>query len=100
MIFTFASTVAISFKMLTVLSFDALSEGFSVLTIPEQKYAKFTNGPGAMPDICINAWQDIWQMKVEELGGERRYLADFEIYDERASDQQNVVFDIYIGIKI
>lgn len=79
--------------------FDTLPEGFSVLTIPAQKYVKFTNGPGAMPDICINAWQDIWQMTTKELGGERGYLADFEIYDERASDHKSVVFDIYIGIK-
>lgn len=35
----------------------------------------------------------------EQLGGERSYIADFEVYDERASDHLNVVLDIYIGIK-
>ena len=82
-----------------VTSFDNISDGFEKLTIPTQNYTKFTSGPGAMPDICINAWQKIWAMTPEDLGGERAYLADFEIYDERASDHQNVVFDIYIGIK-
>ncbi len=38
-------------------------------------------------------------MTAEELGGERNYITDFEIYDERANDPQNTVLDIYIGIK-
>ena len=38
----------------------------------------------------------IWQMNDDELGGKIRYLADFELYDERASDpdHQNIVLDI------
>jgi predicted transcriptional regulator YdeE len=66
--------------------------------LPAQKYAKFTNMPGAMPDVCIDMWKNIWQMDAEELGGKRGYLADFEIYDERAADHKNAVLDIYIGI--
>ena len=81
-----------------VTSFDGLPEGFSNITIPAQHYAKFTNEPGPMPDVCINMWKKIWTMTPENFGGERRYLADFEIYDERAQDHQNVVLDIYIGI--
>jgi len=80
-----------------VSSFDDLPEGFVALTIPSQDYIKFTNGPGAMPEICISVWQKIWQDK--ELDGKRNYLADFEIYDVRASDHNNVVLDIYIGVK-
>ncbi len=53
-----------------------------------------------MPDVVKNAWQKIWHLKDAELGGKRRYHADFEIYDERASDltHQCLVLDLYIGI--
>ena len=64
-----------------------------------QQYAKFTNLPGPMPSVCIDMWQNIWKMKASELGGERAYIADFEVYDERSVDHNNVVLDIYIGIK-
>jgi predicted transcriptional regulator YdeE len=52
-----------------------------------------------MPMVLINAWQGIWRMPPESLGGERRYHTDFEVYDERASDPQNTILDIYVGIK-
>lgn len=69
-----------------------------VLVIPAQKYVKFTNGPGSMPDVVKKPWAQIWEMTSKDLGGKRAFLADFEIYDERASDHQNIVLDIYIGI--
>lgn len=75
-----------------------IPEGFSKIIIPAQTYAKFTNGPDAMPDVCIDAWKEIWSMSSENLGGQRMYRADFEIYDERAQDHHQVELDIYIGI--
>ena len=60
---------------------------------------KLTNQAGPMPDVCIEMWKQIWGMSVSELGGERAYISDFEIYDERSVDHQNVILDIYIGIK-
>lgn len=73
---------------------DALSQ----LIIPPQTYAKFTNGPAPMPEVCISAWHEIWNMTSSDLGGQRSYIADFELYDERAQDHQCVELDIYIGI--
>ena len=81
-----------------VSSFDDLPEGFVAFTIPAQTYVKFTNGPAAMPMVCIEMWQKIWKMDNPTLGGTRGYLADFELYDERASDHQSVTLDIFIGI--
>jgi len=80
-------------------SLAAIPDGLEILLIPAQKYVRFTNGPGSMPDVIKKPWQQIWQMTPKELGGERRYDTDFEIYDERASDHQNIVLDIYIGIR-
>jgi predicted transcriptional regulator YdeE len=81
-----------------VTSLEDLPEGFKAITIPPQNYVKFTNGPGPMPDVCVNMWKEIWKMTPEELG-ERAYIADFELYDERAADHHNVTLDIFIGVK-
>lgn len=81
-----------------VSKFTGISTNLKELTIPAQKYVKFTNGPGAMPEVVREPWFKIWQMTPKELGGQRNYIADFEIYDERASDHQNIVLDIFIGI--
>jgi predicted transcriptional regulator YdeE len=80
-------------------SFENLPPGLETLIIPAQNYTKFTNGPGSMPDVVRKPWQQIWQMTPEELGGTRSYIADFEIYDERSNDHQNIILDIYIGVK-
>jgi predicted transcriptional regulator YdeE len=82
-----------------VSSFETIPEGFQTLSIPAQTYAKFTTEPGPMPDVVIGAWQKIWQMTPEDFGSQRRFSADFELYDERASDHQNATLDVYIGIK-
>lgn len=79
-------------------SFESLPKEFTALTIPSQTYAKFTNGPGPMPMVCIDMWQKIWAMDNKQLGGTRGYRADFELYDERASDHNNVTLDIFIGL--
>lgn len=82
-----------------VTSMDTLPEGVSTLLIPAQRYVKFTTEPGPMPHVAIEAWQKIWSMSPEELGGIRSYITDFEVYDERAQDPQQTVLDIYIGIE-
>jgi predicted transcriptional regulator YdeE len=80
-------------------SFNHVSQALETLVIPAQKYVKFTSQPGVMPDICIKMWQDIWKMSAYDLGGERAYISDFEVYDERTTDPKRAVIDIYIGIK-
>jgi len=82
-----------------VSSFDDIPHVVETHTIPPQAYTKFTTEPGPMPNVVIKAWQDIWNMAPEILGGERRYHTDFEIYDERAKNPQNTILDLYIGLK-
>jgi predicted transcriptional regulator YdeE len=79
--------------------FAGLPEGFRQLLIPAQSYVKFTTNPAPMPQVVVNAWQAIWKISSQELGGERLYLTDFELYDERAADHQKVVLDLYIGVR-
>lgn len=82
-----------------VSSIDEIPEGLESHIIPPQTYVKFTTESGPMPNIVINAWQEIWKMSPEVLGGKRRYHTDLEVYDERAQDHQNVVLDLYIGLQ-
>lgn len=81
-----------------VTQIDQIPADFTTLILPAQKYAKFTTEPGPMPNVVIHAWQNIWQMSSQQLGGSRSYHTDFEVYDVRAKDHANVILDIYIGI--
>jgi len=82
-----------------VSSFETIPSGLQRLVIPPAKYKKFTTDEGEMPAVVINAWQQIWKMSANDLGGDRSYIADFEIYDQRVADPANMSLDIYIGIK-
>lgn len=72
---------------------------FKTLTIPQSQYQKFTTEPGKMPEVVISAWQKIWAMNENDFDGKRKYVADFEIYDQKAADPNNTIIDIYIGIE-
>lgn len=67
------------------------------INIPNQSYMKFTSEVGPLPEIVINLWNKIWEMK--ELENRRSYIADFEVYDHRSIDPSNAIVDIYIGVK-
>jgi len=82
-----------------VTSFDDLFEGLTTHTIPAQSYTKFTTASGAMPQVLISAWMDIWKMTSSDFGGERTYHSDFEVHDQRAADRSNTVLDLYVGIE-
>ena len=44
-------------------------------------------------------WQKIWRTSEKDLVEKHNYIADFEVYDQRASDANPAVVDIYIDIK-
>lgn len=80
-------------------SIEDIPKGLESHLIPPQTYIKFTTEPGPIPNTVIKAWQKIWEMSPADLGGQRHYYTDFEVYDERAHDPQNTILDIYIGVK-
>lgn len=82
-----------------VSSFDNLPAELQKITIPASRYQKFTTEAGVLPQVVINAWQQIWKMSAADFGGPRAYKADFEVYDQRAHDPANTSLDIYVGIK-
>jgi predicted transcriptional regulator YdeE len=67
--------------------------------IPAGKYAVFTTEKGPGPKVVPEAWTKINSLPTSAVGGDRAYRADFEVYDARATDPENLQADIHIGIK-
>ncbi|KOY82277.1 effector binding domain-containing protein [Lysinibacillus macroides] len=72
--------------------------GMVLKVIPAAKYMVFTSKRGAIPEIVIQAWQDIWAWFAGS-DVERTYTGDFELYDERSTNPQEAQVAIYIAIK-
>ena len=71
-----------------------ISEGQVLKTVPAGRYAVFTSDRGPVQRVVVETWQRIWS----ELQS-RSFVADFEVYDQRAADPANAVVDIYVGVK-
>lgn len=81
-----------------VTSHHAIPATLQQVLVPAGRYQRFTTPVGPMPNVVITAWQQIWAMSADELGGERAYRTDIELYDERAADLSRACLDIYIGL--
>ena len=68
-------------------------------TIPGGKFAVFTTDQGPADRVIPAAWMKINSLPKTAVGADRLYRADYEIYDERAKDPQNMQADIYVGIR-
>jgi predicted transcriptional regulator YdeE len=66
--------------------------------VPPARYAKVTSERGAIPAIVIGVWQRIWQMPAEDLGGERAFGVDFEVYDANA-DPNDTQIEVYLSLR-
>jgi predicted transcriptional regulator YdeE len=73
--------------------------GMVAKTIPAGRYAVFTSEKGAGPTVVPELWMKINSLPKSASGGDRVYRADFEIYDERSADPQNLQMDVYVGIR-
>ncbi len=73
--------------------------GMVAQKIPAGKFAMFTSEKGPAPKVVPELWMKINSLPKTAVGGDRVYRADFEIYDERATDPQNLQMDAYVGIK-
>ncbi|MDX1902346.1 MAG: GyrI-like domain-containing protein [Gammaproteobacteria bacterium] len=82
-----------------VSAFENVPDDLQKLTIPAAQYIKLTTPSGKMPEVVMQAWMQIWKMSAQDLGGKRAYIADFEVYDQRASDPNDTSLDVYIGIQ-
>ena len=82
-----------------VTSDTALPGGITGKKISAGKFAVFTTEKGPGPKVVPEAWMRINSLSKSALGGDRTYRADYEIYDERARDPQNLQAEVYVGIK-
>jgi len=74
--------------------------GMVLKTIPAGQYAIITSEKGPGETVIPTAWQKVWALEdKDQLGGKRAYKTDYELYDERATDPQNLQADLYIGLK-
>jgi predicted transcriptional regulator YdeE len=76
-----------------------IPDGMTAKKIPGGKFAVFTTDKGPGPQVVPATWMKINSLPQSAVGGDRTYRADYEIYDERARDPQNLQADVYIGIR-
>lgn len=75
---------------------EALPEGVSSVDLPPATYAVFTSRKGPMGEVVGEAWGAVWAWNNQ---GERTFTGDFELYDERSLDPENVQVDLYIAVR-
>jgi predicted transcriptional regulator YdeE len=80
-------------------SIDHLPAGVSYRKIPGGQYAVITTEQGPIVEIMQAAWKRIWTMPPTELGGQRAFLEDYEVYDQRSADPGNAQVEIHIGLR-
>ncbi len=75
-----------------------IPEGLTLKTVPSGRYAVFTSDRGPVQKVVVETWLRIWS-ELPSATNLRSYIADFEVYDQRAADPANAVVDIYVGVK-
>ena len=73
-------------------------DGMVKRKIEKGRFAVFTSDRGALQEVVPALWKKIWGMQKSDLGGERAFQADFEVYGESAMDPNNGQMEAYIGI--
>jgi predicted transcriptional regulator YdeE len=81
-----------------VTSAEKLPAGFVVKHVQPGRYAVLQSEQGPPSQVVPSLWQKIWEMTPEELGGQRTYKTDFEVYPAVA-DPQNVRMEVHLGLK-
>jgi predicted transcriptional regulator YdeE len=78
---------------------ENLPAGMVAKNVPAGRYAVFTSERGPVQKVVVEMWRRVWAMPKNELGGDRTYKADFEVYDQRAQNPADAVVDLYIAVR-
>jgi len=81
-----------------VTSTDDVPAGLTLKEIPAGSYAVLESEKGPAPVVLPKIWQQIWAMPAKDLGGQRAFQADYEVYPP-GFDPQNVQVTLHIGLK-
>lgn len=76
-----------------VSNLDNIPEGMTYTTIDAAKYAKFNSAGDLTKGIVYETWNEIWSSPLD-----RSYIADFEVYGEKAMDINNAEVEIFVGL--
>jgi predicted transcriptional regulator YdeE len=77
-----------------VSSLDEIPEGMIGQEFNKANYAAFTTKGNLNEGIVYNAWLNIWKQDIN-----RTFVADFEVYDERAQNPKDATIDIFVGVQ-
>jgi predicted transcriptional regulator YdeE len=75
-----------------VSSLENIPEGFTGRTIPTTRYHMYRT-KGNIPDCVVQVWQHIWESPIK-----RKYVADFEVYGEKAVNPENAEVHTYLSV--
>ncbi len=78
---------------------EIVPAGMVAKNVPAGRYAVFTSEKGPVQKVVVEMWQRVWATPKSALGGDRRYKADFEVYDQRAQNPADAVVDLYVGVR-
>jgi predicted transcriptional regulator YdeE len=70
-----------------------IPKGLVSKTIPKAKYQVYKS-TGKLPDIVLSTWMHIWNIDIK-----RKYLADFDVYGQKAQDPNNAEVDTYLSVQ-
>ena len=72
--------------------------GLTLKEVPAGNYAILESEKGPTQIVIPKIWQQIWSMPANDLGGQRAFQSDYELYPENF-DPQNVQVTLHIGLK-
>lgn len=62
-------------------------------------YAVFATKQGPVPEVVPAEWKRIWKTSPEEMGGQRAFTSDYEVYGNGSANPQWAQVEIHIGLK-
>ena len=68
------------------------NDEFSVISVPESKYAKFSLR-GNYDEAAEKLWNAIWETKLD-----RKYTYDFEVYHNDGNYCENLLLELYFAM--
>ncbi|MDM1346535.1 AraC family transcriptional regulator [Myroides marinus] len=77
-----------------VADLSVIPKGMVGQNFEADKYQKITVKGDLTQGLIINEWEKIWSENWD-----RKYTADFEVYDEKASNPHDAEVSIYVAIK-
>lgn len=81
-----------------VTSPDDVPAGLTLKEIPAGRYATFNSEKGPLSAVIPKVWMRINSMPSADIGGERAFRADYEVYPQ-GFDPGNAQITVYIGLK-